>query len=93
MATLVGTDPKLSVPSGTVARMNLFDLAPWGELLPRNARRFVGWVLLAAIAALPPAREWWMGQVEDHASDLTRRLVDIVTFQPEPASTSDLEFR
>ena len=73
--------------------MNFFDLAPWGELLPGCARRVLGWGLMLGIAFWPPVQGWWMGQVEDHASDLTKRILDIAIPEPEPASASDPDSR
>lgn len=48
---------------------------------------------MLGIAFWPPVQGWWMGQVEDHASDLTKRIVDIAIPEPEPASTSDFDLR
>lgn len=78
----------MSVLGGTVNRMNFFDVAPWGDLLPRKLRRFLGVALMLSVAFLPPVQTWWMGQVEEHAKDRATRIVEIVFSEPTGSADS-----
>lgn len=68
--------------------MNFFDVAPWGECLPRKARRALGWGLMLGIAFSPPIQGWWLAQVDERVSDITKRIVEITISEPTTATGS-----
>lgn len=56
----------VSVPLGTIARMDLLDGEPYLGLLPRWVGKVVAWAVVLSMAFVPPARQWIVGQATHH---------------------------
>lgn len=55
--------------------MDIFEASDYDFLVSRRIRRVAASALIIGIAFLPPVRYWYLGQVEDHTSHLTRELM------------------
>ena len=59
--------------------MDIFEASDYDFLVSRRIRRMAAWSLMVAIALLPPVRDWYLGQVQEHAAHLTEEIVSLLT--------------
>ena len=55
--------------------MDIFEASDYDFLISRRIRRAAAWALILGIALLPPVRDWYLGQVQEHASHLTEEIM------------------
>jgi hypothetical protein len=56
--------------------MDLFDFTDYMPLRSRRVRDAIVGAVALGIVFLPPMREWFAGQVTEHAKEVSRKLVD-----------------
>jgi hypothetical protein len=66
--------------------MDVFDGEPYANLMPRRLMRFMEWALLISLAFNPAARDWIMGQAEQHVIHEMQPLLDNLVDLPEPST-------
>ena len=66
--------------------MDVFDGEPYTELMPRWLRRSIGWALLLSLAFIPAARDWIVGQAQQHVVHEMQPLLDNLVELSEPST-------
>lgn len=68
--------------------MNIFDAEPYLGLLPRGIQRILGLALVLCLAFVTPARDWFIGQAQQHVLHQIQPMLDNLIPTPDPSTPS-----
>lgn len=77
----------LSEVAATMPNVNVFDIEPFVDLLPRRVVRWLGTGLVVFAILFPSTfQRWYLGQVEDYARELTAIVTSTLVPAVDPPS-------